>query len=159
LRLDGVPIGSATAGCTLDSSDASRFGMLLRPLVIAVLCLALAPAASGRPGADAARARAKVTFELGQRTGYEYRWEYTIRLRIRDRATGDALQGLRVLATGQMNAPGHAMRTLSVRARDQGAGVYSGNVAFYMPGSWRVRVSVRGANVLPALVGFPVLLQ
>lgn len=132
---------------------------MLRPLIVASLCLFLAPAAGSATAADAARARAKVTLELGQRTAFEYRWEYAIRVRIRDRASGRALPGLRVLATGQMSAPGHELRTLAARVRDEGEGVYGATIAFYMPGSWRIRVSVHGATVLPALASFRVFLQ
>jgi len=127
-------------------------------LSIALLCFLLVPAATAAPAADAGRARAKVSFELGARTGFEYRWEYNVRLRVRDRTTGGALTGLRVFATGLMNAPGHEMRTITVRVRDTGAGTYAGTMAFYMPGEWRIRVSVRGTNVLPALASFPVFL-
>ena len=126
--------------------------------MLALLCLVLVPAGDAATTADAARARAKVTFELGARTGFEYRWEYTIRVRIKDRTTGSALTGLRVLATGKMSAPGHQMQTVPVRVRDEGAGAYAEKVAFYMPGEWRVRVSVRGASVLPALASFRVVL-
>ena len=115
--------------------------------------------AGSAPAAETGRAHARVAFELGQRTGFEYRWEYNFRVRIRDRATGSALSGLRVLATGFMSAPGHTMQTVPVRVRDEGAGAYSAKVAFYMPGNWRVRVSVRGAAVLPALASFRVILQ
>jgi hypothetical protein len=130
----------------------------LRPLAIALLCLVLVPAGDAATTANAARARAKVTFELGARTGFEYRWEYTFRVRIKDRTTGSALSGLRVLATGKMNVPGHEMQTVPVRVQDEGGGLYAAKIAFYMPGEWRVRVTVRGATVLPALASFRVVL-
>jgi len=130
-----------------------------RALSIALLCFLLVPAATAAPAADAGRARAKVSFELGARTGFEYRWEYNVRFRISNRTTGTALTGLRVFATGLMNAPGHEMRTVTLRIRDAGAGTYTGTMAFYMPGEWRIRVSVLGANVLPGLASFRVFLQ
>src|SRR5215213_744204 len=130
-----------------------------RALTTALLCFVLVPAAAAAPAADAGRARAKVNFALGARTGFDYRWEYGVRFRIRDRTTGTALAGLRVFATGLMNAPGHEMRTLTVHVRDTGAGTYAGTMAFYMPGEWRIRVSLRGSDVLPALTSFAVFLK
>lgn len=131
---------------------------MFRLALIPVACLLLAPAGGATPTADAGRAHAKVTLELGQRTGFEYRWEYEIRVRIRDRTTGSALTGLRVSALGMMNVPGHEMQTVPVRLRNEGAGLYGAQLAFYMPGQWRVRVSVRGTTVLPALTSFRITL-
>ena len=133
-----------------------------RAFVRAVLAVAVSLAVAAPPaatGADAGRARAKVTFELGERAGFEYRWEYNVHVRIRDRATGRPLPGLRVVATGHMSAPGHAMTTFAARIRDTGDGVYAGKIAFYMPGEWSVRVSVRGAFILPALTTFRISLR
>jgi hypothetical protein len=133
-----------------------------RIFVLAFLAVAVALPVAAPPaatGADASRVRAKVALELGERTGFEYRWEYNVRVRIRDRATGRPLPGLRVMATGHMSAPGHAMTTFAARIRDTGDGTYAGKIAFYMPGDWSVRVSVRGAAVLPALTTFRISLR
>jgi hypothetical protein len=103
--------------------------------------------------------RAKVAFELRDRTGYEYRWEYNVVAHVQARGSGQPLTDLRVLATGKMNVPGHAMQTQPESLRPRGDGVYVGSLAFYMPGKWRVLVSVKGAGIVPSVTPFPVFLD
>jgi YtkA-like len=128
----------------------------------ALSCIAgllLVPAAQARSAQDAAKTRAKVTFELGARTGYEYRWEFGVAVRVRARATGKPIPNLKVAAAGRMDLPGHHMATGSVPLRYVGGGVYRAKVAFYMPGEWRVLVSVKGAKVVSSVTPFEILLK
>jgi hypothetical protein len=80
-------------------------------------------------------------------------------VRVRARGSGEPLTGLRVLATGKMNVPGHAMQTQPENLRSQGDGAYVGSLAFYMPGRWRVLVSVKGADVVAAVTPFAIFLD
>jgi hypothetical protein len=93
------------------------------------------------------------------RTGPEYRWEYSVVVHVQARGSGDPLANLHVVATGKMNAPGHAMQTQPAQLRPLGNGAYAGTIAFYMPGKWRILVSVSGANLRASLTRFDVFLD
>jgi hypothetical protein len=58
-----------------------------------------------------------------------------------------------------MDAPGHHMEQGPSRLQDRGAGAYQGRVAFYMPGPWRILVSVRGAKIAHSVTRFEVVLK
>jgi hypothetical protein len=105
------------------------------------------------------KTRAKVTFELRARTGYEYEWKYNVLVRVRSAARGALLRGLRVVVTGAMKLPGHEMAIVPARLRVRGVGTYGGKIAFHMGGQWHVRVSVRGHNVVSSVTELDIVIK
>jgi YtkA-like protein len=126
--------------------------------VSAAAALSGAAANSAAPTRDAVPAAPKVTLLL-TRTGPPNRWEYRLSVRVRAGGTGRQLSGLQVEADGVMHAPGHHMNAGPSRLQDRGAGLYQSRVAFYMPGPWRILVSVTGARVVPSVTRFDVVLK
>ena len=124
-----------------------RAGLLL--LVMAAL-VAAAPAGAKAP------VRPRVALLLKDRTGYDYRWEYDVALRVTARSTGTPLRKARVDVVGAMNVPGHSMQTVPARFVSHGDGTYTGKLAFYMPGKWTIRVTVSGTGIARSTTQFPV---
>ena len=133
------------------------------PVVAVAICgmLAQTEASAVARSAPEARApvRAKVKLELGERTGYEYQWEFGIMVHVTARTTGRPLARLHVVATGKMSVPGHSMQTPPTALRAAGPGIYVGKLAFYMPGDWRIVVSAKGASVVPSVTTFSIFLD
>jgi hypothetical protein len=133
--------------------------MSRRTLILTVvLCLAFAQTAGPTRADAAARTKARVTLEVKNRIGWEHQWKFNILVRVRAGVSGKALPNLRVVVSGAMRLPGHSMRAAPIRFRHQGGGIYRGAIAFYMRGEWRLLVSVKGPNVVPAVTRFKVIL-
>ncbi len=131
-----------------------RLALIGSALLSAAFLLLGALAETASPSA----AKPKVTLALA-RTGYDYRWEYRVRVRIRPAGPAKARSSRQVVATGSMSAPGHVMSAGPVRLSARGVGLYEAKVAFYMPGEWKIAISISGGAVAPATASFDVVLK
>ena len=122
-----------------------------RAAVIAASCLALGGAllAHAARAGDPMRESAHVDFALGDRFGPDYRWQFHVRVHLTDRGTGRGIANLRLSASGAMNDPGMAMRTVPATLTSSGGGWYDGSLAFYMPGPWRIRIVIGSPGIAP----------
>jgi YtkA-like len=129
-------------------------------MLLASMACATAAASACVPSLahDSAPVEPRVTLEL-TRAGFEYRWEYRVSAQVHARENRRPLSGLRIVARGTMDAPGHHMTAGPTRLRGRGRGVYDARVAFYMPGEWRITVTVAGRGVASSTMSFDLTLK